>query len=144
MANPFRDPQWEKTELGYHTLAINELNSLTRSYNLMAPKIAQKPYYTLARELRRCFADIAPSLPDEILQRSRKPVVKIAVMPHEEGGVLERFGSSVGVKEWTGHHGVIREEDGNKGYGFKEFWKDLFRSNSNSNTNKTSRRQQQQ
>lgn len=146
MANPFRDPQWEKTELGYHTLAINELNSLTRSYNLMAPKIAQKPYYTLARELKRCFADIAPSLPDEILQRSRKPVVKIAVMPHEEGGVLERFGSSVGVKEWTGHHGVIREEDGTKGYGFKEFWKDLFRSsnNTNTNTNKTRQKQQQQ
>ncbi|RVX76121.1 hypothetical protein B0A52_00478 [Exophiala mesophila] len=126
MPYPFRDPHWEKTELKYHTLAIQELNSLTRSYNLMAPKIAQKPYYTLARELKRCFADIAPSLPDEILQRSRKPVVKIAVMPHQEGGVLERFGSTVGAKEWKGHEGVIREEDGTKGYGFKEFWRDLF------------------
>ncbi len=43
MPHPFRDPHWQNTELAYHTLAVQELNALTRSYNLMAPKIAQKP-----------------------------------------------------------------------------------------------------
>ena len=119
-AYPFRDPSWEKAELAYHTLAVQQLNALTRSYNLMAPKVAQKPYYTLARELNRCFADVAPLLADEILERSRKPVVRISVMPHREGGVLERFGAG------AGHQGRIREEVQGKEYGFRQFWKDLF------------------
>jgi len=134
MPYPFRDPTWEKTELAYHTLAIQELNALTRSYNLMAPKIAQKPYYTLVRELNRCFADVAPSLPDEILERSHKPVVKIAVMPHQEGGVLEKFGHGVGAERYRGHEGRIRDEVEGKGYGFREFWRDIFSRNGRDRT----------
>jgi hypothetical protein len=119
MAYPFRDSQWEKAENAYHTLAINELNSLTRSYNLMAPKIAQKPYYTLSRELERCFADVAPHLADEIAQRARAPRVKMEIIGHREGGIMEKFG--------PGHVAKVRDEDVKKGYGFKEFWRDLFR-----------------
>ncbi|EXJ95023.1 hypothetical protein A1O1_00141 [Capronia coronata CBS 617.96] len=132
MPNPFRDPSWEKAELAYQTLAVQELNSLTRSYNLMAPKIAQKPYYNLQRELTRCFADVAPTLADAILERSRKPTVKIAVTTHREGGVLERFGEGIGAQKFRGHEGRIRDEVKGKGYGFREFWRDLFGS---SNTN---------
>ena len=119
MAYPFRDSQWEKAENAYHTLAINELNNLTRSYNLMAPKIAQKPYYTLSRELERCFADVAPHLADEIARRARAPTVKMEIIGHREGGIMEKFG--------TGHVAKVRDEDVKKGYGFKEFWRDLFR-----------------
>jgi hypothetical protein len=119
MAYPFRDPQWEKTENAYHTLAINDLNNLTRSYNLMAPKIAQKPYYTLSRELARCFAGVAPILADEIVQRARAPTIKIEIIEHRAGGVMEKFG--------TVHVAKVRDEDVKKGYGFKQFWRDLFR-----------------
>lgn len=119
MAYPFRDSQWEKTENAYHTLAINELNNLTRSYNLMAPKVAQKPYYTLSRELARCFADVAPIVADEIAQRARAPTVKMEIIGHRPGGIIEKFG--------TGHVTKVRDEDVKKGYGFKEFWRDLFR-----------------
>jgi len=119
MAYPFRDPQWEKAEKAYHTLVMNELNNLTRSYNLMAPKIAQKPYYTLSRELERCFADVAPLLADEIAQRARAPRVKMEIIGHREGGIMEKFG--------PGHVAKVRDEDVKKGYGFKEFWRDLFR-----------------
>ncbi|KIV81106.1 hypothetical protein PV11_08553 [Exophiala sideris] len=125
-AYPFRDPAWQKTEFAYQTLAVQNLNSITRSYNLMAPKIAQKPYYTLERELNRCFADVAPSLADEILERSRKPTVKIAVMPHREGGVLERFGQGVGVERYRGHEKRIKDEIEGKEYGFRQLFKDLF------------------
>ncbi|OCT53337.1 hypothetical protein CLCR_09846 [Cladophialophora carrionii] len=122
MPHPFRDPAWQNTELAYHTLAVQELNALTRSYNLMAPKIAQKPYFTLQRELDRCFADVAPLLGDEILERSRRPAkIRVEVRGHREGGVLGRFG-----EEWTGHEGRIRDERAEKGYGFREFWRDLF------------------
>ncbi|KIW96326.1 uncharacterized protein Z519_03395 [Cladophialophora bantiana CBS 173.52] len=128
MPHPFRDEAWEKAELAYHTLAIANLNALTRSYNLMAPKIAQKPYYTLERELRRCFADVAPQLADEIHERSTRPVkihVEISRPRNKDGSggsVLERFGAD----EWTGHEGTIRDESGEKSYGFKQFWRDLF------------------
>lgn len=126
---PFRDADWERTELAYHKLAISEINALTRSYNLMAPKIAQKPYYTLQRELNRCFAEVAPTVADAILERSRKPTVKIAIAPHKEGGVLERFGNGVGAERYRGHEGSIRDESEGKGYGFREFWRDLFGGN---------------
>lgn len=129
MPYPFRDPEWERIELAYHTMAIAEINNLARSYNLMAPKIAQKPYYSLTRELNRCFAEVAPSLADAITERSRKPIVKIAVAPHKEGGILERFGNGVGVEKYRGHEGIIRDEGASKGYGFREFWRDLFRGN---------------
>ncbi|KAI1611409.1 hypothetical protein EDD36DRAFT_288007 [Exophiala viscosa] len=125
-AYPFRDPAWQKAELAYHTLAVQNLNSMTRSYNLMAPKIAQKPYYTLERELNRCFADVAPSLPDEILERSRKPTVKIAVMPHREGGVLEKFGQGIGAERYRGHEKSIKDEIQGKEYGFRQLFKDFF------------------
>jgi hypothetical protein len=118
---PYRDPSWQSTELAYHNLAISNLNALTRSYNLMSPKIAQKPYFSLQRELDRCFSDVAPQIADEILSRSRQRPARVEVVGHKEGGVLERFG-----EEWKGHVGRVRDEGKEKGYGFKEFWRDLF------------------
>jgi hypothetical protein len=123
----FRDAAWESTERAYHTLAIEEINSLTRSYNLMAPKIAQRPYTNLERELKRCFATVAPQLADEIVERARRPTVK------GFGDRVETRGRSVldrvaGEGRWQGHEGTIREEDQTKGYGFKQFWRDIWRS----------------
>ncbi|KAK5102106.1 hypothetical protein LTS08_004566 [Lithohypha guttulata] len=115
MAYPFRDENWERNENSYHKLAVEEINSLARNYNLMAPKMAQKPYHNLQRELNRCYADVAPLLADEILNRSRKGPVTM----HKEGSVMERF-------QGTGHMAKIRDEPEARGYGFKEFWKDLF------------------
>lgn len=112
----FRDPHWEETERSYHQLAIENLNSLTRTYNLMAPNLAKKPYFSLDRELRACFADVAPQVADEILQRATAPKVKIEVVPHREGSVLEKIaGGSARVYD-----------DRRQPYGFKEFWRDVF------------------
>lgn len=119
MAYPFRDENWERAENSYQKLAIDEINATARSYNLMAPKMAQKPYYNLERELRRCYAEVAPTLPDEILNRSRKGPVRVQVSMHKEGSVMERF-------QGNGHVGKIRDEPQTRGYGFKEFWRDLF------------------
>jgi hypothetical protein len=119
IGHPFRDPSWTSLESAYHTLAIAELNSLTRSYNLMAPKIAQKPYFTLERELNRMYADVAPEVAGEIRRRAGRPNVKVEVLGHREGGVMARF-------DMEGHKARVRDEDERKGYGFKEFWRDLF------------------
>lgn len=114
---PFRDPDWEKLELPYHTLALSNLNSLTRSYNLMAPDLAKKPYFNLERELRSCFADVAPQLPAEIKERAKAPPrIRVEIVGHRPGGVLERF---------AGDNAKVYDTK-RPNYGFKEFWKDLW------------------
>ena len=114
---PFRDPAWESLERAYHTLAITEINNITRSYNLQAPDLAKKPYFSLDRELRSCFADVAPQLPNEIQERARRPEkIKVEIVGHRPGGVLERFSSE-----------KVKVYDSRKpNYGFKHFWKDLW------------------
>jgi len=116
---PFRDPHWESTERSYHALAIENLNSLTRSYNLMAPNVAKKPYFSLARELRSCYADVAPQLAGEIRQRALAPKT---LRPTVEGlgrgaGVLGRLGQGDSAKVY---------DERKPQYGLKELWRDLF------------------
>ena len=114
---PFRDPSWQALENAYHTLAIADLNSLTRSYNLQAPDLAKKPYFSLDRELCACFADIAPQLADEIRERARRPQkVRVEVVGHRPGGVLDRFGGEK-ARVW---------DERRPQYGWKEFWRDLW------------------
>ena len=113
----FRDPDWEKAERAYHTVAISDLNNQTRSYNLQAPELAKKPYFSLERELRSCYADVARQLPGEILERARRPEkVRVEVIGHHPGGVLSKFG---GKK-------VAVYDERKPQYGFKQFWKDLW------------------
>lgn len=73
ITGPFRDPTWEAAERSYLELSVANLNALTRSYNLMAPELAKKSYFSLDRELSNCFADVAPLLADEIKERAAKP-----------------------------------------------------------------------
>lgn len=115
--SPFRDPAWESLERAYHTLAIANLNNITRSYNLQAPDLAKKPYFSLERELRSCFAEIAPQLPNEIQERATRPEkIKVEISGHRPGGVLERFSG-----------GKVKVYDSRKpNYGFRQFWKDLW------------------
>lgn len=116
--HPFRDPAWERTERTFLELSITSLNTLTRSYNLMAPELAKKPYFSLDRELASAYADVAPKLPAEIRDRALEPKAKAGpAVGHTPGGVLERFGTTQEVRVW--------DERGRR-YGFKEFWKDLF------------------
>ncbi|MCJ1312207.1 hypothetical protein MMC25_005881 [Agyrium rufum] len=122
---PFRDPAWESLERNYLTLSVSNLNNLARSYNLQAPSLAKKPYFNLERELRACYADVAPQLADEIFQRATAPKRKNAWDDADGGavgrrvrGVLEGFG---------GGEGRVRVYDSRRPhYGFREFWRELF------------------
>ncbi|KAK4909384.1 hypothetical protein LTR49_021836 [Elasticomyces elasticus] len=110
---PFRDPQWEKTETSYLRTAIDKLNSLTRSYNLMAPNLARKPYFSLERELRSCFADVAPTVAGAFRERALAPKIEgVEIGGHEPGGVLEKF-----VMDRASH---VHDEEKPQ-YGFKQF-----------------------
>ncbi|KAL7273849.1 hypothetical protein RUND412_003264 [Rhizina undulata] len=115
----FRDKAWEKLELKYHQLSIQNLNSITRSYNLMAPELAKKPYFSLERELSRCFAECAPQIADELRERSKKPnggSLGPGKRSQAGGAVLDKFaGETAEVRDST-----------KPNYGFKELWRDIF------------------
>ena len=113
---PFRDPAWEATERSYMELAVQNLNVLTRSYNLMAPELAKKPYFSLERELNNCFADVAPLLANEIKDRASRPPSRNSLSEFKPS-VLDRFS-----REQTARIYERKMEP----YGFKEMWRDLF------------------
>ena len=116
----FRDPVWLANETSYLAAAVADLNSKARSYNLQAPEIARKPYFNLERELKSCYADVAPLLAEAILDRARKPVKKANDsfgQQFSERGILGTLGGTP-VK--------IRDERSTKQYGFRQFWSDLF------------------
>lgn len=118
---PFRIPSWEAAEMSYLTLAVQNLNSLTRSYNLMAPDLAKKPYFSLERELKACYADVAPQLSQAIKERAARPAkTMVEIVGHKPGGVLERFASDK----------VVIYDSKKPRYGFRELWSDLWGSKS--------------
>lgn len=119
LAQPFRDATWEATERSYMTLAVDNLNKLTRAYNLMAPDLAKKPYFNLDRELQACFADVAPQLADEIKERARRPEKSLLNQGgHQTGSLLDRFAKesrTAKVYDSKTPH-----------YGFKDMWRDFW------------------
>lgn len=120
---PFRDPEWVATERSYMELAIKNLNSLTRSYNLMAPELAKKPYFSLERELNTCYANVAPHLAGAIRDRATRPsrpVVATGGRTTAEG-FFQRIGGGGG-----GRHEAAIYESKAPHYGFKELWRDLW------------------
>jgi hypothetical protein len=117
LAAPFRVPSWEAAEASYLNLAVTNLNSLTRSYNLMAPELAKKPYFSLERELKSCYADVAPQLSEAIKERATRPAKDLVEkIGHTPGSVLERFAS--------GNANIYDSK--RPYYGWKEFWSDLW------------------
>ncbi|KAL6879576.1 hypothetical protein HDV57DRAFT_499298 [Trichoderma longibrachiatum] len=122
LPRPFRDPDWEKAEHAYLKLSIEQLNALTRSYNLMAPELAKKPYYNLQRELDACFADVAPLISKEIKDRATGPraTSRLSSKPSPFSG--EGIMGSLGGKDSVKIHDSRAQP-----YGFKEWWKDVWK-----------------
>ena len=54
-----RDGEWESREASYHDAAIEEVNSLVRKYNGIAPYAVRRPYYMRSTELEKCYEDCA-------------------------------------------------------------------------------------
>ncbi|KAJ4269718.1 hypothetical protein NW762_001386 [Fusarium torreyae] len=125
VGRPFRDTAWEQAEAGYHKLSIERLNALTRSYNLMAPDLAKKPYFSLERELKACFAEVAPTVAREIQDRATGRSSRTS------GGGVSKASKQVGLLETlTGGDNVrVHVEAQEKAYGLKEWWRDVWKKN---------------
>ncbi|KAH7350489.1 hypothetical protein BKA66DRAFT_430953 [Pyrenochaeta sp. MPI-SDFR-AT-0127] len=117
---PFRDSDWERIELTYQTLAIKDLNDKARSYNLLAPELAKRPYFNLQRELMSCYADVAPRIAAAILDRAR--------MPPKSAKSWHNSGEKSVFDSMTGGPVRVRDERKDKQYGLKQFWKELWAS----------------
>ncbi|KAK8094361.1 hypothetical protein PG997_001046 [Apiospora hydei] len=119
---PFRDPDWFEAEKSYMELAISNLNTITRSYNLMAPELAKKPYFSLDRELNNCYADVAPQLAEAIKERAARPSASsLGAVGQRPKSILDRFGRE-------GHTAEVYESKAPH-YGLREMWRDLFKRN---------------
>ncbi|EWC45279.1 hypothetical protein DRE_06006 [Drechslerella stenobrocha 248] len=123
---PFRDSNWEKIELPYHEVSIKAINTMTRSYNLQAPRIAQRPFLTLEREILSCYRDAMLAVPAEMIERANNPDYGKSQL--ELGGGPERDTKDKGFLALlsTGDKGKVFEESESKVYGFGQFWRDLF------------------
>ncbi|PHH83369.1 hypothetical protein CDD82_1598 [Ophiocordyceps australis] len=115
----FRDAAWIEAERAYLQVSIDNLNSMTRSYNLMAPDVAKKGYVDLQRELSACWADVAPTIADEIQQRATGRASPPPRMPLTGASVMAMLKhSSDAVK--------IHVEAEEKAYGLRQWWRDLW------------------
>ncbi|GJE87408.1 DUF1992 domain-containing protein [Phanerochaete sordida] len=65
----FRDVQWEGRERAYHNAALEEVNSLVRKYNAMAPYAVRRGHYALDVELERAFKESAEDILAGIVER---------------------------------------------------------------------------
>ena len=98
---------------------MKNLNALARSYNLQAPPVARKPYLNLDRELAACFGDVAPTLAEEIRRRATEKVQSPSTAMNQKAtNMMDSFSTTQTSR--------VYDEDKSKGYGFREFWRDLF------------------
>ena len=74
-AAALRDPEWVARERGYHDAAVEELNSLVRRYNGVAPYAVRRAYYMRTAELERVYensaGDIIQGITDRISSSTR-------------------------------------------------------------------------
>ncbi|KAK6505330.1 hypothetical protein TWF481_007236 [Arthrobotrys musiformis] len=122
---PFRDSNWEKSELSYHEVSIKTINNMTRSYNLQAPSIAQRPFLTLKREILACYRDVMPTIPAEMIERANNPDYGKSQLQLGELKTDKEDKNILSLLS-AGEKGKVYDESEAKAYGFKQFWKDLF------------------
>jgi hypothetical protein len=114
---PFRDADWLRTERAYHQAAIDNLNQLTRSYNLMCPALAQRPYFFLDRELNSCYAEVASQVADAIRERA------VAPKPRFEATSTNKTGRILG--KLAGPASKVYDEQRPQ-FGFRDLWREWF------------------
>jgi DnaJ family protein C protein 28 len=65
------DHEWEKKERGFHEAAIEDINSLVRKYNGIAPYAVRRPYHNVKGELELCYEKSGEALLDQLKQREQ-------------------------------------------------------------------------
>lgn len=64
-----RDPEWEEKERSYHETALEEVNSLVRKHNAMAPYIARRALYMRSVELERMYKESAKEIHQKLVAK---------------------------------------------------------------------------
>ncbi len=64
-----RDPEWETRERAYHDIALEEVNSLVRKHNGLAPYAVRRPHYTLSVELEKVYRESGEDILKGIAER---------------------------------------------------------------------------
>lgn len=66
-----RDSEWEQRERSYHETALNELNSLVRKYNGLAPYTVRRPYHIRSVELEKVYEDCGEDIRRGLAETAR-------------------------------------------------------------------------
>ncbi|PSR76949.1 hypothetical protein PHLCEN_2v8121 [Hermanssonia centrifuga] len=64
-----RDPEWEIRERAYHDIALEEVNSLVRKHNGLAPYAVRRPHYMLSVELEKVYRESGEDILKGIAER---------------------------------------------------------------------------
>ncbi|TFY67900.1 hypothetical protein EVG20_g3764 [Dentipellis fragilis] len=84
-----RDAEWEERERAYHDTAVEELNSLVRKYNAMAPYAVRRPYYMRSVELDKAYQDAGYEILQGLAAQSQQKRGSTAIrFGDEEDGVI--------------------------------------------------------
>ncbi|KAI0371625.1 hypothetical protein BV20DRAFT_941826 [Pilatotrama ljubarskyi] len=96
-----RDPEWEARERSYHDTALEELNSLVRKYNGLAPYAVRRPYYMRNAELERVYREAAEDILAGLQERAKgiRPRRPAYAMTDDEDGGGPAGGSAM---DWGG------------------------------------------
>ena len=94
-----RDAEWEARERAYHDTALEEVNSLVRKYNGLAPYAVRRPYYMLNVELERAYRDSADDILRGIAERVSAQSSSLAKSQAAEED--ERNRVVEGGEQWT-------------------------------------------
>lgn len=65
-----RDPEWETNERAYHDVAVDDINSKVRKYNIHAPPSVRRAYYSRSVEVGKLYEDCA----EDVLKGLRERV----------------------------------------------------------------------
>ena len=90
-----RDSDWEAREESYHEAAVQDVNSIVRKYNAIAPYTVRRPYLTRRAELERCYG-MSGDLILRALQEKAEPKSLEATMRAE----TPTLGLWAALKRW--------------------------------------------
>ncbi|KAF9024332.1 hypothetical protein BDZ89DRAFT_1162278 [Hymenopellis radicata] len=84
-----RDNAWMQRQEGYHDAAMDDVNSMVRKYNGIAPYAVRRPYYSRAAEIERLYEACAEDILRELQRRfeGSSEIDQFAVRPKVPDGV---------------------------------------------------------
>ncbi|KAH9927083.1 uncharacterized protein BXZ73DRAFT_49078 [Epithele typhae] len=104
-----RDPEWEAKERSYHETALEELNSLVRKYNGLAPYAVRRAYYMRSVELERVYKEAGEDILEGFTERAK------------QGGALPRRPGFGDEDEGGGGAG----DGAGRSFGLRDMFRDL-------------------